>query len=163
MNRSEIKRKIKPAAVMFSEYYFYLIAYTADDDRMQPKYYRLDRITAISESREHFALDKAHDFDEGNLREKNQFMFPGEPMKVRFSFCGPSVRAVLDRLPTAKVIEKDGNSYILEADVNNGRGLMMFLLSQGAWVRVLSPEQFAEEMRAEIQSMLEHYTSENNN
>ena len=157
MNRSEIKRKIKPAAVMFSEYYFYLIAYTADDEAMQPKYYRLDRITSISESREHFMLDRAHDFDEGNLRERNQFMFPGEPMKVRFSFSGPSVQAILDRLPTAKIIEKDGNYYIIEAEVNNGRGLMMFLLSQGEWVKVLSPESFAAEMQTEIRKMMNLY------
>ena len=49
MDRSEIKRKIKPLAIMFSEYYFYLIAYQEDDETSEPRYFRIDRIFAISE------------------------------------------------------------------------------------------------------------------
>ena len=152
-NRTEVKRKIIPASVMFSEYYFYLIAYPADDDTHQAKYFRIDRIRSVTEHREGFTLEKSYDFDEGDLREKNQFMFPGDPVKVRFTFSGLSVQAVLDRLPTAKIIEREGNLSTIEAEVNNGRGLMMYLLSQGAWVKVLSPQSFADEMKAEIEKM----------
>lgn len=91
INREEVKRKIKPVSIMFSEYYFYLIAYMADDKGFKPRYFRVDRISAITEHRERFELDKKHDFDEGDLREKNQFMFPGENIKVRFEFSGLSV------------------------------------------------------------------------
>ena len=87
------------------------------------------------------------------MRERNQFMFPGKPITVRFSFSGLSVQAVLDRLPTSRIIEKNGDKFILEAEVNDGRGLMMYLLSQGAWVKVLSPNDFADEMKAEIEKM----------
>mgnify|MGYP002626720520 FL=1 len=157
MNRSEIKRKLKPVAVMFSEYYFYLIAYDANTPELNAKYFRIDRIISISESRETFELDREHDFDEGDLRQKNQFMFPGESVKVRFQFSGLSVQAILDRLPTAKIIEKEGNQYIIEAEVNNGRGLMMYLLSQGSWVKVLSPQSFIDEMRTEIDKIQQLY------
>ena len=157
MNRSEIKRKLKPVAVMFSEYYFYLIAYDANTPELNAKYFRIDRIVSISESREMFELDREHDFDEGDLRQKNQFMFPGESVKVRFQFSGLSVQAILDRLPTAKIIEKEGNQYIIEAEVNNGRGLMMYLLSQGSWVKVLSPQSFIDEMRTEIDKIQQLY------
>lgn len=153
MDRTEIRRRIKPAAVIFSEYYFYLIAYEADDETYQAKHFRIDRITALSASREKFQLDEAHSFDEGDLRERNQFMFPGKPITVRFSFSGLSVQTVLDRLPTARIIEKNGDKFILEAEVNDGRGLMMYLLSQGAWVKVLSPNEFADEMKTEIEKM----------
>lgn len=153
MDRTEIRRRIKPAAVMFSEYYFYLIAYEADDETYQAKHFRIDRISALSESREKYRLDATHSFDEGNLRERNQFMFPGKPITVRFSFSGLSVQAVLDRLPTARIIKKNGDKFILEAEVNDGRGLMMYLLSQGAWVKVLSPNEFADEMKTEIEKM----------
>ena len=132
MNRDEVKRKIKPASVMFSEYYFYLIAYMADDETYKPKYFRIDRISAITEHREHFRLDRKYNFDEGDLREKNQFMFPGETIKIRFAFSGLSVQAILDRLPTAKVVEKNGNTSIIEAEVNYGWRIIMYLLSQGS-------------------------------
>lgn len=157
MNRDEVRRKIKPASVMFSEYYFYLIAYMADDEEYKPKYFRIDRISGITEHREEFALDKKYDFDEGDLREKNQFMFPGENIRIRFEFSGLSVQAVLDRLPTAKVIEKNGNVSIIEAEVNYGRGIIMYLLSQGSWVRVLSPESLVEDMKNEIEQMKSKY------
>ncbi len=157
MNRDEVKRKIKPASIMFSEYYFYLIAYMADDEKHKPKYFRIDRISAITEHREQFKLDKKYDFDEGDLREKNQFMFPGENIKIRFEFSGLSLQAILDRLPTAKIVEKNGNVSIVEAEVNYGRGIIMYLLSQGSWVKVLSPACLIEDMKEEIDKMRSQY------
>lgn len=157
MNREEVKRKIKPVSIMFSEYYFYLIAYMADDEEYKPKYFRIDRISAITEHREQFALDKKYDFDEGDLREKNQFMFPGENIKIRFEFSGLSLQAILDRLPTAKVVEKNGNVSIVEAEVNYGRGIIMYLLSQGSWVKVISPVCLIDDMKEEIEKMRNLY------
>lgn len=157
MNREEVKRKIKPTAILFSEYYFYLIAYMADDAEYKAKYFRVDRISAMMEHRENFQLDRKYDFDEGDLREKNQFMFPGENIKIRFAFSGLSVQAILDRLPTAKIVEKNGNTSIIEAEVNHGRGIIMYLLSQGSWVKVLSPQSLVKEMQEELEKIQEYY------
>lgn len=158
MNRTEVKHKIKPVSVMFSEYYFYLIAYKADDKEYKPVYFRIDRISAITEHREAFELEKKYDFDEGDLREKNQFMFPGDTVKIRFEFSGLSLQAILDRLPTAKVVDKDGNKSIIEAEVNQGRGIIMYLLSQGSWVKVLSPQSLVLQMKEETEKMKSLYT-----
>lgn len=157
INREEVKRKIKPTAVMFSEYYFYLIAYMADDNDYQPKYFRIDRISSITEHREQFMLDKKHDFDEGDLREKNQFMFSGENIRIRFEFYGPSVQAILDRLPTAKIIEKNGNVTTVEAEVNYGRGIIMYLMSQGSWVKVLEPDYLIDDIKEEYEMIMRNY------
>lgn len=157
MNRDEVKRKIKPVSIMFSEYYFYLIAYMADDKQYKAKYFRADRISSITEHREIFRLEKKYDFDEGDLREKNQFMFPGENIKIRFEFSGPSLQAVLDRLPTAKVVGKNGNKCIVEAEVNYGRGIIMYLLSQGSWIKVLSPSPLIDDIKAELDKMYQYY------
>lgn len=157
MNRDEVKHKIKPVSILFSEYYFYLIAYKADDMSYKPIYFRIDRISSITEHREKFELEKKYDFDEGNLREKNQFMFPGDTIKIRFEFSGLSLQAILDRLPTAKVVEKNGNISIIEAEVNHGRGIIMYLLSQGSWVKVLSPQILADEIKEELNKMISYY------
>ncbi|MDE5763737.1 MAG: WYL domain-containing protein [Ruminococcus sp.] len=157
MNRNEVKHKIKPVSIMFSEYYFYLIAYDADDTEYKPIYFRIDRISAITEHRENFWLERKYDFDEGDLREKNQFMFPGETVKIRFEFSGLSLQAILDRLPTAKVVEKNGSVSIIEAEVNHGRGIIMYLLSQGSWVKVLSPQSLIDEMKEELDKMISYY------
>jgi len=70
MSRDAVKRRIKPVSIMFSEYYFYLIAYMANDEEYKSKYFRIDRIETIIENRDLFTLEKKYDFDEGDLREK---------------------------------------------------------------------------------------------
>ena len=157
MNREAVKRKIKPVSLMFSEYYFYLIAYAFDDDQYLPKFFRADRIVSMTEHQEHFTLERKYDFDEGDLREKNQFLFPGKTERIRFAFSGLSVQAILDRLPTAKVVEQNGRTSIIEAEVNHGRGIIMYLLSQGAWGKVLSPQSLVDEMQEELHQMLALY------
>ena len=157
MDRTEVIRKLHPSAVMFSEYYFYLIAYEPDGEPAKAKYYRIDRIRSIVEHREKYVLDKSNNFDEGELREKNQFMFPGDLVQITFEFSGLSLQSVLDRLPTARVIEKNDSKSIVTAEVNYGRGLIMYLLSQGSWIKVLSPQPLIDDMKGEIQKMAQHY------
>ena len=83
-------------------------------------------------------------------------MWPGELRTIRFEFTGPSVQAVLDKLPTAKIIERDGKKYLIEAEVY-GDGIKMWLLSQGTWVKVVAPSDFANEIKKEIKAMLLNY------
>jgi predicted DNA-binding transcriptional regulator YafY len=156
-NRNWIKYRIKPVSIMFTEYYFYLIAYKCDKtDPDTPHYFRIDRITDITVHREQFSLTKEQNVDEGELRKKSQFMWPGKNRRIRFEFTGPSVQAVLDRIPTAKVISHDDNKCLIEAEVY-GDGIKMFLLSQGSWVKVISPDEFVLEMKTEIEKMMSQY------
>lgn len=156
MNRHLIKYKLMPVSIMFSEYYFYLIAYKYNDETNTPHYFRIDRIIDIVAHRENFALGSFQNFDEGLLRKRSQFMWPGPLRKIRFEFSGPSLQAILDRLPTAKVVERKKDRYIIEAEIY-GDGIKMFLLSQGAWVKVLAPSEFVEEMKEEIEKMKNNY------
>ena len=166
-DRTLSDKRIQPVSIMFSEYYFYLIAYyTGQYD--EPRYFRVDRITNVIEHRKRAAaealpdFDKGDyrkrteqvppDFDEGELRRHNQYMFYGKLRQIRFWYTGPSVQAILDKLPTAKIIERGRGKYLLEAEVH-GDGIKMFLLSQGAWVQVVAPEEFVAEMQSEIARM----------
>ena len=56
-------------------------------------------------------------------------MYGGKLQKIRFRYTGPSIEAVLDRLPTAKIKEKT-DGWIVEAEVF-GKGIDMWLRSQG--------------------------------
>jgi predicted DNA-binding transcriptional regulator YafY len=67
------------------------------------------------------------------------------------------VQAVLDKLPTAKIIERLGDrKYLIEAETY-GDGIKMWLLSQGAWVKVTAPEEFVDAIKQEIESMKNNY------
>lgn len=156
MNRDRVTHTIRPASIMFSEYYFYLIAYRAEDESYSPVYFRVDRITSVIEHRTKFDPPHGVDFDEGALRKKIQFMFPGVCRTIRFEFSGPSLQAILDRLPTAVVLDISGGRALIEADVY-GTGIMMYLLSQGSWVKVIAPDDFVNEYKAELEKMIGQY------
>ncbi|AST07602.1 WYL domain-containing protein [Anoxybacillus flavithermus] len=150
-------RKLKPVGIVFSEYYFYLIAFLTDYEFNFPTIYRIDRIVRYEVTDERFKLDYATRFEEGEFRKRIQFMHAGELMKIVFRYWGPSLQAILDRLPTAKVIGKDGQASIIEAEVY-GRGIKMWLLSQAQFLEVMKPKEFREEMRKTIEEMLGNYT-----
>ena len=83
-------------------------------------------------------------------------MFPGIERKIKFSYEGPSVQAILDKLPTAKIVGVEGNKKIIEAEIY-GTGINMFLLSQGSKVKVLEPKDFVDEFYSELENMLNLY------
>ena len=160
MDRAWVTHRIRPLSLMFTDYYFYLIATKTEDDALKPIYFRVDRIKHITEHRKQFTISEAPDFDEGLLRQRSLFMWPGKLRTIRFEFSGPSVQAVLDKLPTAKIIERLGGNkkYLIEAEVY-GDGIKMWLLSQGSWVKVVSPTEFVEEMKDEIEKMADKYST----
>lgn len=44
-------------------------------------------------------------------------MYGGRLQKIKFWFHGDSVEAVLDRLPTARIIEQGEKGYLISADL----------------------------------------------
>ena len=155
MDRSLVTHRIKPASVMFNDYYFYMIAFKTSNLNT-PVYFRVDRIKSITEHRVRAEAKKAS-FDEGLLRRRSLFMWPGKLQTVRFEFSGPSLQAVLDKLPTARVVERlESNRYLIEAETY-GDGIKMWLLSQGSWVKAVAPEAFRQEMIAEIEKIKKLY------
>ncbi|MGM9890776.1 MAG: helix-turn-helix transcriptional regulator [Floccifex porci] len=148
--------RLRPASVMFTDNYFYLIAFNTEGTTDKPLYFRVDRIKYITEHRKFFTTSDAPEFDEGLLRQRSLFMWPGKLRTIQFEFTGSAIQAVLDKLPTAKIIERNGRTYTVEADVY-GDGIKMWLLSQGWRVKVTAPEDFVEEMKKEIRRMKENY------
>lgn len=155
MDRAWRTHRIQPVSLMFTDYYFYLIAFKVDEEPDKPFYFRVDRIKHITTHRNRIG-SHTEEFDEGLLRERSLFMWPGKLRTIRFQYTGPSVQAVLDKLPTAKIIECTAGTYLLEAEVY-GDGIKMWLLSQGRRIKVLAPAEFVQEMRAEITAMCEMY------
>lgn len=157
MDKSRIDRRIRPLAIVFSEYYFYLIAVHEVDDEWKERYYRIDRITDMIKHRTRFEVEYDSRFDEGKLKNEIQYMWPGKEQQIEFEFTGPSVQAILDRIPKSKVIKREKDKVTIQATVVHGTGIKMTQLSQGSWVKVLSPQSFAEEMKEEVEKMMERY------
>ena len=136
-------RHVEPLAIMFDQFYFYLAARILNVDEetsfMKPQdtwptIYRIDRIKHMKVTEEHFNVPYKDKFEEGEYRKRIQFMRGGELRKVKFEYSGYAVEAVLDRLPTAKILSEDDGKYTIEAEVF-GDGIDMWLRSQGRNVR----------------------------
>lgn len=161
--KKTVKRMIEPVAILFSEYYFYLNAFIVDRGENgykhrfdYPAIFRIDRIIDYRKLGEQFHVDYADRFQEGEYRKRVQFMFAGELMRVRFRYEGDSVDAILDRLPTAQILTEENRTYIIEAEVY-GKGILMWLLSQGDAVEILKPQSLRDEMEQMLENMLRKY------
>ena len=140
-----VRRRVLPAGIMFSEYYFYLTAFLEEKanfdnpDDLFPTIYRIDRIREFRVLEEHFQVPYKDRFQEGEFRKRVQFMYGGKLEHIRFKYTGPSIEAVLDRLPTAEIISQDENGWTVEAEVF-GKGIEMWIKSQGRQIEVITPE-----------------------
>lgn len=138
-----VKRKVKPVGIMFSEYYFYLIAFIdikKDDslrkDELFPAIYRIDRIQNFTILQNRFSIPYKDRFEEGEFRKRVQFMFGGSLQRITFQYSGLSIEAVLDRLPTAQILEEKDSIYTVTAEVF-GKGIDMWIRSQGESIKML--------------------------
>lgn len=146
-NGDDVSRVLKPVGIMFSEFYFYLVGFIDKENQLEeikfevendpfPTIYRIDRIKEYAVTDRHFNVPYQNRFEEGEFRKRVQFMYGGKLQKIKFWYKGPSVEAVLDRLPTAKILQHDGNGYLISAEVF-GKGINMWLRSQGDMVEVV--------------------------
>ena len=140
-----VTRRLKPLAIMFSEYYFYLLAFIDDEsvwkeigtlEESSPTIYRIDRIKKLEVLEEHFHIPYSSRFEEGKFRKRVQFMYGGKLRRVKFKYKGLNIEAVLDRLPTAQILEEKDGVYLVMAEVF-GDGIDMWLRSQGDTVEVV--------------------------
>ena len=142
-----VVRTVKPVGIMFSEFYFYLIAFIerkADEpEYLSPAIYRVDRIQSYKILNDHFFVPYKDRFEEGEFRKRVQFMFGGRLQRIIFEYSGMSLEAVLDRLPTAVVLEERKEEetgkkiYTIRAEVF-GNGIDMWIRGQGENVKVIS-------------------------
>lgn len=136
---AEKEHTAKPVALLFSEFYFYLVAYKEEETEF-PTIFRVDRIGTMEKTGNHFQVPYQDRFKDGEFRKRVQFMYPGVLRRVTFTYSGPSVEAVLDRLPTARILSHKDGIYTLTAEAY-GKGLDMWLGSQEKWVKVLQSEE----------------------
>ena len=64
-------------------------------------------------------------------------MYGGKLRRIKFIYKGKNVESVLDRLPTAKILEKNDSGYVISAEVF-GDGVDMWVRSQGDMVNIIN-------------------------
>lgn len=160
--KETVARRIEPVGILFSEYYFYLMGFIVDPEKRKgfdkeddpfPTIYRIDRIQSVKDTNEKFVIPYKDRFKEGEYKNRVQFMYGGELQQVEFKYYGPSIEAVLDKLPMAKVVEEKEGVYTVKAETF-GKGILIWLLSQGSKVEVISPENLKMQWLSESANIL---------
>ena len=146
MDGNMVRRVIDPVGLMFSEYYFYLLAhienidkekYFCNKDDLYPTIYRLDRIEDFQVlNKKYTPTLYKNRFQEGLFRKQVQFMTGGKLRKLKFIYRGSSIEALLDKIPTAKAKEIGKNIYEIKAEVF-GNGIDRWILSQGDAIEII--------------------------
>ena len=127
------KRTVKPVSILFNEFYFYLITYGFEVD--YPIIFRIDRMEKIKETGEKFEIPYRNKFSDGEFRKRVLYMYGGKLKRVKFEYSGV-LEAMLDKVPTAKVLSEENGVYTMTAEAF-GKGLDMWLSSQGDKVKII--------------------------
>lgn len=133
---SETERVIKPAGIMFSEFYFYLSAFSENaGGGMLVSAYRIDMIRSFE------VLDRCFDvpdgFDEVGFRSRMQFMSGGKLRRIKLLYKGKNVGSVLDRFPASKIVGRTDEGIVLITEVF-GDGMDMWAKSRGNAAEILN-------------------------
>ena len=129
-------KRMKPVSILFSEFYFYCLVFDGDDKTDYPIIYRIDRMTNIRPTGETFEVPYKDRFKDGEFRQRIQFMYSGELKKVTFEYTGV-LEAMLDKVPTAKVVSEKNGVYTITAE-SYGDGILMWLRAQGEKVKIIN-------------------------
>ncbi|MBR5773883.1 MAG: WYL domain-containing protein [Clostridia bacterium] len=128
-------KTVKPVSILFSEFYFYLIVFDAQQRIDHPVVYRVDRIENVRPTGESFDIPYRSRFNEGEFRKRIQFMYMGELKTVTFEYSGV-LEAILDKVPTARILSQNGKTYVISAETY-GDGIYMWLRAQGDKAKIL--------------------------
>ena len=130
---------ICPLSLMFSEFYFYLLA--RDENSQKVEYKRVDRIEKIEVLNKNFRVEPSNRVQDGEIRKVEQFMTRGEMRKIKMVYRGglkdDIPEFIRDKFPTLKEIGKteDGKT-IFEVTVL-GWGIELWLYGQDDRIEVI--------------------------
>lgn len=144
----------QPVAVFFEAHYFYVAMLS--EERHGYWLYRLDRIVTILERQKGQKLDYARRFSLQDHRQQAYLLDSGSLTRIEFIYRYYE-QTVLDYFPTARVLKTNPDgSHVIEAYVKVD-GAMLWLMSQGAAVQVLSPVSLVDRMKAALSAARDQY------
>lgn len=155
-NGERIQRRVLPLIFIFSEFYFYLIAFIDGAEYKYPAFFRVDRIESFKMTDEHYSEQLYEKYNAAKMRNCLQFMYAGELLQVKVRCKNLAVEAFKDRLPNHWFIADEGEWKVYGAKVF-GEGFIRWALSQGSSIEILEPVKIRDKLVKEIKSLKELY------
>ena len=152
VNGKVIQRDIIPVAFVFSDFYFYLIAFIDDMKYDYPAFFRIDRIKEIKDLNEKYDEKLYQQYNTGSMRNCLQFMYAGKLLTVKIRCKNSVVEAMRDRLPNNWLVKDEGEYKIYKAKVF-GEGFIKWVLSQESNIEILEPIEIRNKLIEKIKNL----------
>lgn len=148
------QHEAQPETLFFDNYYFYVVMRRTPDTAA--RLYRLDRIRTIDKVKRGSGLPVQR-FQLRDYRHQTYLLAQGEPISFSFK-CWLAAQTALERFPgaTQKVAKNDVPIITAQA---HEEGALLWLLSQGPNVQVLSPPSLIRKINQRQRAALARYQS----
>lgn len=153
-NQKHSHKEVSPLSIKYFNHNFYLAGYYKKID--QVIVFAINRIESLVVS------DSPQDevaFDSDVYFNSGFGIYTGEVFRLKLQFYPPTSDYIAERIwhPEQKITILEDNSILLEMPANSLSEMKKFVLSYGAKVKVLEPEELAELIKYEIKLISEIY------
>lgn len=155
-NGEEYERVLLPLAFVFSDFYFYLVAFIDGKDYKYLAFFRVDRIKDIVVLHKKVTDEVIQKYDTGKMRNYLRLMYGGKLSTIKIKCRNSAVTTFQNIVPDHWLIKNDDDYKIFGAKIFD-RGFVRWVLSQGAAIEILEPENLRQIVVDEIQKMSELY------
>ena len=153
-NQRHSHKEVSPLAIKYFNHNFYLAGY----------YKKIDQVIVFALNRmDNIKLgDRPQhevDFDSKTYFDSGFGIYTGEVFQVKLQFFPPTSDYIAERVwhPAQKITRLEDKSLILEMPANSLSEMKKFVLSYGAKVKVLEPEELANMIWCETKQIVERY------
>lgn len=151
-NGTEHERILMPVAFIFSDFYFYLIAFIEGKEYEYPAFFRVDRIKNVKNLNEKYDAKFYQQYNTGNMRNYLQFMYAGKLLTVKIKCKNCAVEAIRDRLPNNWLVKDKGKYKIYKVKVFEEE-FIKWVLSQGSNIEILEPIEIRDKLIEKIKDL----------
>ena len=156
--------KRAPQSVYYSDMYFFMMSasHKAQDDQEFEALnkFRINNMVNLRTLPIFHKTPHGERFEGGVLRGQTTLPFLGNPITLVIDFYYDPVY-VLDRFPDAKITKTNGDGSVrIEIKANDGYGVKMWLLGQGAHVKIVSPKHMKDYVIEDMKKTLSYYNLE---
>lgn len=148
---------VSPWALLLDNEYYYLVGYDSKEGIV--KHYRVDKMLKIrltEDKREGRSIFERTDI--ASYSDKRFSMFDGDERYVKLEFDNRYVGVVIDRFGKDIAIRKsDESHFIINVNVAVSNQFFGWLLALGTGVRVIGPDDVAEKLCRELDSIRSMY------
>lgn len=155
MTPKKEKCHAQPTSLFFENKYFYAVMFDLKTNKYQ--LYRVDHIQKIYNIEDGKQLDYSDHFSLLDHRKQTFLTSSGRAVAIKIEYSGDDVEMILDYFPSAKVLKVLPNQHVVIELYSRIDGIVMWILSQGDKVKVLSPPLLVEKIKRSLFSAIEQY------